>query len=118
MVKRKDVALPFALSLKDFRKVDYPSTNRPMSFESDVALYDPSDGTIIQKTIKMNKPLDHRGYRIFQSSYVQNQDHGEASVFTITKNPGIKLIYPGAVVMCLGICLVFFVKPFSSLKMD
>lgn len=115
VMRRKSVPLPFSLTLKDFRKVDYPGTPNPMSFESDVLLEDEKERTAIQKTISMNKPLDYKGYRVFQSSYIQTPSE-EASVFTIAKNPGIWLIYGGAIVMFLGVFAVFFVKPFSSLK--
>ena len=106
--------VPFSLELKDFRKVDYPGTRQPSSYESDVTLVDPEENLTISKTISMNKPLDHKGYRIFQSSFIQDAS-GEASVFTVAKNPGITLIYIGCTVMFLGSFLVFFVAPFSSM---
>ena len=115
-VRKKSMGLPFSLSLKDFRKVDYPSTQTAMSYESDVVLEDTDENTVIQKTIRMNKPLDYKGYRIFQSSYVQDPDQGEGSIFTIAKNPGIRFIYSGACITFLGILTVFFIKPFSSFK--
>ena len=109
----KSAKVPFALSLKDFRKIDYPGTTQPVSFESDVTLEDSKAGLTIQKTIKMNKPLDYKGYRIFQSSYAQD-DEGETSIFTVAKNPGVIFIYSGAVIMFFGIILLFYSKPFSS----
>lgn len=113
-LRQRSATVPFKLTLKDFRKVDYPGTEQAQSFESDVALEDPSEGLKIEKTIRMNKPLDHKGYRIFQSSYSQDPAQGETSVFTVAKNPGIGLIYGGSIVMCLGIVIVFYVKPLSS----
>lgn len=116
MIRAKNRPAPFQLTLKDFRKIDYPGTNRPASFESDVRLHDTVEHFTIEKTISMNKPLDYKGYRIFQSSFVQDPQAGEASVFTVAKNPGIFLIYAGAIVTFLGGFLVFFVPAFSSLK--
>ena len=95
--------------------MDYPGTNRPASYESDVVLEDSKENVSIHKTIKMNKPLDYKGFRIFQSSFVQDPEFGEASVFTIAKNPGITFIYSGACVLFMGVFLLFFVKPLSSL---
>ena len=115
-VRLKRAKIPFSLALKDFRKIDYPGTDRPASYESDVVLHDPRENLTLEKTIRMNKPLDYRGYRVFQSSYAQDPVAGEASVFTIAKNPGVWLIYSGAVILFTGIGLVFFVKPFSSMK--
>lgn len=114
-LRRVPLILPFSLKLKDFRKIDYPGSAEPMAYESDVVLEDPSSSTVIHKTISMNKPLDYAGFRIFQSSFVQDAGGGEASVFTVAKNPGIALIYGGSVVLFTGAVLVFFVAPFSSL---
>jgi len=110
----KDLTLPFLLQLADFRKVDYPGTQNPSSFESDVLLYDMKEKTTIQKTISMNKPLDHAGFRIFQSSYIQDPSVGEASIFTIAKNPGIIFIYSGAIILFTGVILIFYIKPLSK----
>jgi len=112
-VGSKAKTLPFELALKDFRKVDYPGTQSAKSYESDVVLTDTHEKIEIHKTIKMNEPLDYKGFRIFQSSFVSDPTHGEASVFTIAKNPGITLIYMGSIVLFSGVVLVFFVKPFS-----
>ena len=109
-------SLPFKLRLIDFRKVDYPGTASPASFESDVVLTDPAENLAIQKTIKMNKPLDYRGWRIFQSSYMMDDRYGEGSVFTIAKNPGILLIYGSAPVILLGVILLFYFHPFFNDK--
>ena len=110
----KSLALPFLLQLIDFRKVDYPGTQNAASFESDVLLYDMKQKISIQKTISMNKPMDYAGFRIFQSSYIQDPSMGEGSVFTIAKNPGIAFIYTGAVTLFSGVILLFYIKPFST----
>ncbi len=110
----KSFPLPFSLLLKDFRKIDYPGTTNPASFESDVVLTDPTARITLERTIKMNKPLDYQGYRIFQSSYIQDESLGEASVFSIAKNPGMRLIYPGAGIIFVGVILLFYFHPFFA----
>ena len=109
--------LPFRLTLKNFRKKDYPGTSNPSSYESDVTLYDPAKKITLEKTIRMNEPLDYAGYRIFQSSYLEDPDRGKASVFTIAKNPGIRLIYGGGVVVLFGVLLLFYFHPFFNPKL-
>lgn len=106
--------VPFFLKLIDFRKTDYPGTTKAASFESDVTLTDPEAGLSLKKTISMNKPLDYKGYRIFQSSYMQDAEVGEGSVFTVAKNPGIAFIYTGAVVILVGVILLFYLHPFFN----
>jgi hypothetical protein len=113
-IEQKNSPVPFELGLIDFRKVNYPGTRQAASYESDVILSDRKENLTIQKTISMNKPLDYKGYRIFQSSYIEDSGSGEASIFSVAKNPGIWLIYSGAIILFLGVFLVFFVKPFSS----
>ncbi len=110
----RSLKLPFTLQLKDFRKVDYPGTSNPASFESDVTLFDGAKDIRIERTIKMNEPLDYAGWRVFQSSYIQDPQFGEASVFTIAKNPGIGATYTGAIILLLGVITLFYIKPFGS----
>ena len=113
IVEAKHSTLPFALKLDDFRKIDYPGTSNASAYESDVTLTDPKDGITIKKKISMNKPLDYKGYRVFQSSYIPDP-MGDTSIFTVAKNPGIRFIYSGAVIMFLGVITIFYIKPFSS----
>lgn len=113
-LSERALPVPFELTLKDFRKVNYPGSDRPASFESDVTLVDRSQGLTVSKTIRMNQPLDHAGFRIFQSSYIEDP-RGDASIFTVAKNPGIPLIYGGSIVLFIGMYLTFFVPSLSSL---
>lgn len=114
--KPQSIPVPFKLLLTDFRKVDYPGTSNAASFESDVVLHDPEDRITLEKTIQMNKPLDYKGWRIFQSSYMQDERFGEGSVFTVAKNPGIALIYGSAPIIFLGVILLFYFHRFFDDK--
>lgn len=62
--------LGFAVKLLDFRKTDYPGTQMAAGFESDVELTDEARGLTLKRTINMNNPLKHRGFSLFQSSYI------------------------------------------------
>ena len=108
--------LPFELTLKDFRKTDYPGTKSPASFESDVNLFDHAKKITVEKTIRMNQPLDWEGWRVFQSSYIQDPELGEASVFSIAKNPGTKLIYSGGIIILIGVIFLFYFHPFFQMS--
>jgi hypothetical protein len=108
--------LGFAVQLLDFRLIHYPgSEGRPMSFESDVKLLNLS-GTLLSPDkikIMMNEPLDHDGYRIFQSSYIdQPKGNPKISIFSVARDPGIAIIYTGAIILCLGIATMFYFKPY------
>lgn len=114
------VELPFKVTLDDFRKIDYPNTNRAMEYESDVRVEDlvPSEtGSALKfsTTISMNNVLDHAGWRFFQSSF-RIEGNKEYSTFQVAKDPGIETIYLGSIIMVLGIALMFWGLPESRIK--
>ncbi len=108
ILSRAISSLPFSLQLADFRKIDYPGTTRAAGFESDVVLQDSGAGVLLKRTIKMNAPLDYRGYRIFQTSYSQDAAGKEVSILTVSKNPGLSLIYGGGILILLGVIFLFY----------
>jgi cytochrome c biogenesis protein len=62
--------LGFDVRCVDFRLKTFVDGS-PMEFESDLAIYDPprSETPVAQKTIRVNDPLQYRGYTFYQSSY-------------------------------------------------
>lgn len=106
--------LGFRLELKDFRVENYPGTNRPASFESDVVLKDDFTGTVREHKIGMNRPLNYRGFKVFQSGYQQEEGRPEVSIFTVAKDPGIPVKYAGALVLLVGTMLQFYSRRFST----
>ena len=60
--------LPFAVELKDFRIQHYDS-GQPKSFESDLVIHDDQLKQPLTATIAVNKPLEYRGYSIYQASF-------------------------------------------------
>ncbi len=114
--------LGFTIHLKDFRLLHYPGGEaRPMSYESDVKVTSQAGSESLIRdniTIMMNQPLDHGGYRIFQSSYIdQPQGDPRISIFSIAYDPGILIIYGGSIILCLGIALMFYGKTYLK-KLD
>ncbi|MBF0330824.1 MAG: cytochrome c biogenesis protein ResB [Candidatus Omnitrophica bacterium] len=101
-------ALPFSLTLKQFRKIDYPGTMSAAAFESDVTLRDLHSGSTFERTISMNHPLSYAGYKVFQSSYFMDEQHAKISVFSVAHNPGILWIYIGSVLACCGAMVQFY----------
>lgn len=102
--------MPFTVSLKDFRKKDYPGTRAAASYESDVILADEQEGVTLERTISMNRPLGYKGFKVFQTSFMEDTGSGEGSVFTVARNPGISLVYAGAVFGFLGALVQFYGK--------
>ncbi len=113
---RKRVPMNFKLTLRDFRVEEYPGTNRPASFESDVTLSDDFRGVKKNATISMNEPLVYRGVRIFQASYSRTPGEPDISVFAVGYDPGISVKYAGAVIMMAGILTMFYFRKYSTMK--
>jgi len=95
--------LGFTLELIDFKKEDYPGTNKAMGFSSDAVLRDGMRGVEIEQNISMNEPLEYRGYKIYQSAFRQNPGRPEVSIFSVGHDPGIPLNYLGSIIMVSGV---------------
>jgi len=104
----KKIQLPFAIKLNDFQLEKYPGSESPLSFASEVTVYD-QKGNFDQR-IYMNNILKHRGYKFFQSSY---QIDGEVEQTILSVNYdfwGSTLTYWGYYLLYGGLLLTFFVK--------
>lgn len=100
--------LPFTVKLLDFRKTDYPGTQMPAAFESDVEMSDPSRGLILMRTIKMNQPLRYRGYHLYQSSYVPGEV--ETTILSVRNDPGTPFVYAGFLIVIGGVVTMFIFR--------
>ncbi len=104
------IHLPFAIRLIKFKLGFDPGTEKPASYASDIFYINEKDGTQVPFNISMNKPLHYQGYTIYQASYQAMPDGKYISVFSVGRDPGIWLKYGGAIVMVLGIILMFWFK--------
>jgi hypothetical protein len=99
-LRHKRRPMPLLVSLVDFKKQLHPGTSTPKSFSSLVEVQ--MDGITRELTISMNKPLRHRGYTLYQQSYRETPEGGEASTFAVTRNYGRLLPYVSTGVVVLG----------------
>jgi len=60
--------LPFQIRLQAFR-VEHYASGQPRSYASDVILSGPGMAEPLHRTIKVNQPLAHDGYHIYQQSF-------------------------------------------------
>ncbi len=100
--------LPVTIKLLDFRKIDYPGTDMPSGFESDVELTDPTRGILLMRTIRMNHPLRYRGYSFYQSSYLTGPP--ETTVLSVRRDPGTPLVYTGFLIVLAGVLTMFIFR--------
>lgn len=102
--------LPFSLTLKEFRVVNYPGTDAPLDYQSVLGFKDswtsqaaePSVGTQDgEVTVSMNNIGYVEGYRLFQQSY---DSDGEGVTLGVSYDPyGICITYLGYLLLLLGI---------------
>ncbi len=102
--------LPFTIQLADFRKLDYPGTDNAMAYESDVNVtFDDADAAPTGTTISMNKPLEHEGWKVYQSGFLGSG----ISVFQVTRDPGLGPTYVACTALCIGILITFYSRSLS-----
>jgi len=81
--------VPFKIVLDDFLKEEHPGTSMPMRFVSTVRkVEDEAEEKIV---IKMNHPLRHKGFTLFQAGFGPSENDppgtGVYSVFAVWRNP-------------------------------
>ena len=101
--------LPFSVKLDDFVLETYQGTMRPSGFASQVVVTDLDSGKSFPARIFMNTPLHHRGWSLFQSSY-QQQGGREATVLSVSKDPGQLVVFAGYATLVLGMILVLLTR--------
>lgn len=103
----KDASLPFSVTLDDFRLTRYPGSHSPMSYESDLVIKKENESPS-QATIRMNKVINVDGYRLFQSSFDQDE---RGTILSVSYDfPGMQLTYAGYFLLFVGFVLTLFSK--------
>jgi hypothetical protein len=105
--------------LRAEQKVD-PGTHSAATYTSYVQLTDKSQGIEAEDgVITMNEPLQHRGYKLFQSNYSFVRSDAETnykpidiSTFAVSWDPGLWLKYLGSIMLALGIVTMFYMKAY------
>ncbi len=98
---RRDLKLPFEITLDQFKMDTDPGTNSPASYESFVSLFEGNRGS--QKHhVFMNHPLKHDAFTFYQASYFQTKEGPFGSVFSVNFDPGRPWKYLGSLLLVLG----------------
>ena len=99
--------LPFRVTLLDFHSETYPGSRMAATYESRVRVEDPESGAF-ERTISMNRPLHHRGYTLFQASYIDGDP--QTSILSVSRAPGLPLVYVGSLLLGVGALWMSFFK--------
>lgn len=93
----------------------YESTGESVKHFTSKLRIEENGQTVAEKTIRVNDPLEYKGYVIYQSSY--DPEAGEFSGLQIVKDPGISVAYSGFGALCFGVVFIFYIKPFLRKKL-
>jgi len=99
------IKLPFSIKLNKFKLERYPGSMTPASYASDVVLIDKEKNINKPYKIYMNHILDHRNYRLFQSSYDQDE---KGTILSVNHDPGTWPTYIGYILLFLGMVWSLF----------
>jgi len=100
---RTPFALPFSVTLDNFDIAFHPGSMRPAQYASHIRVRDAA-GQESKTTISMNQPLDHAGFRMFQSSYRRGENGApDTTILTVSHDPGVPVVYPSFVLLILGV---------------
>lgn len=96
--------LPFSLKLNDFILDRYPGSRSPSSYASEVTLID--GDKVENHRIFMNNVLDYKGYRLFQSSYDQDE---KGTILSVNHDFwGTSVTYLGYLLLAIGMFWALF----------
>jgi len=97
--------LPFSIELVDFQLDRYAGSMSPSSYASEVVLHDKEKGINEPFRIYMNHILEHRGFRLFQSSYDRDE---LGTILSVSYDPGTIPTYIGYIMLAIGMFLTMF----------
>lgn len=111
--------IPYHLRLRHARQINYANSSQPYSFESDLLISDRSGEDIVEKTVSMNHVYETwEGYRFYLSNMAPSEEGAVKRVqIIVNHDPGkYWLTYPGALILTLGIILLFWLKPYAMMR--
>ncbi|MCB2213216.1 cytochrome c biogenesis protein ResB [bacterium] len=112
-----EVPIDFTLTLQQFELETYPGTQSASEYRSHIELVDEVRNKQFTQIVKVNHPINYRGYVIAQQSYqLGGPMVGDVSVLSILRNPGMTVLFIGFVVLSVGLILIVFLKPWLMKK--
>ena len=111
--------IPFTVKLLKFEVPRNQGSNSPADFRSTVRFEDPVRGKTVDALIHMNHPASYpegfwravvgQNYKFSQANW-NPQDLGETTL-QVLHDPGWPLKWFGSLILCLGIAIMFYLKP-------
>jgi cytochrome c-type biogenesis protein CcsB len=96
----KPIELPFSVRLNRFILDRYPGSESPSGYKSEVTLIDENNAVEEDHSVFMNNILNYKGYRLYQSSYDQDE---KGTVLSVNHDgTGTIVTYMGYFLMTLS----------------
>lgn len=111
------VPLPYSLRLRQARQINYAGSGQPYSYESDLLIKELANGEEVEKTISMNEVHETwDGYRFYLANIVPPDPGALKRVQIVANRDPAKYIltYAGALIMSIGIILLFWWQPYRK----
>ena len=107
---------PFSVKLNDFQLEKYPGSESAASYASEVTVIEPDES--FDYRIFMNHILDHKGYKLFQSSYDLSGEKEQTHLSVNHDFWGTLITYIGYSLLYFGMISILFAPGtrFDSLK--
>lgn len=103
--------LPFKIYLHDFL-VDWHAPQKGQEnrlikeFRCRVAVIEDNNRVALTKEIRVNHPLQYKGYAFYQSGY--NPKDPDWTGLEISRDPGLPLVYTGFLLLNAGVIMIFY----------
>ena len=68
---------------------------------------------VAAKSVEVNHPLHYGGYHFYQSSYQKTDDGSYVSIFSVTSDSGLNIVYAGYAMLCVGVFWQLWFKNFA-----
>ena len=104
----KTLEAPFSVKLNDFQLEKYPGSESAASYASEVTVIDGEEKFDFR--IFMNHILDHKGYKLFQSSYDLSGEREQTHLSVNHDWWGTFITYLGYSLLYTGLICIFFAK--------
>lgn len=108
--------IPYRVRLRQARQINYTNSNQPYSFEADLIITDTRDGSTVEKTISMNHVHETwDGYRFYLANMTSTGEGAIKRAQIVVNHDPAKyvLTYPGALLVSLGMMMLFWMRPYK-----
>jgi hypothetical protein len=111
--------IPYSVRLRHARQINYANSQQAFSYESAIIITDLRSHENTEKTISMNQVHETwDGYRFYLSNISPSDESSVKHIQVVVNHDPAKywLTYPGAIILSLGIILLFWMRPYRKKK--